>query len=526
MANAPRGAVTSLLMLPLFMVPAHALRGQDGGRGSRNAPVDHWAYEHIQRLRSRGYLANLNPLVQPYRRADVARALTDVDPDTLGSPMADWVRLLQDEFRPELQRIAGQETRSWGLQLIAETRASTSRRLDPVRATGEKGAWPRPAGAVWVELGPLAAETRLERDEYLPDDPDGLEQGQGTIGRTDNAYLSVTFPIGNVTFGRLKRNWSVLGSAGLMVSGEPRAYPQLAFEARGSRFSLRSLTGELETLVGPTMTGPGPTVTGPTEQKRYLSAHRLDYATDNLVVSFGEAVLYATPFGLSLRFLNPFEFLFANRSDEPKDVTENVMLDFQVWHRWRGLELYVQGMIDDLDLNPPDTVDRAPTRYGFFVLVRAPSLARRVEFEVSYRQVGAFTYRTNRFVDKYTFLERSLGDNFADYDRLTAALSLFPAVRGLRVTPTFVVQRQGEGGPRQPFPADYTDFRASPSLFIGQAETTYRLALAGRFQPNRFLWMTWDVGENFLRDAGHVPGVNATDFAAVGAAGLMFDLPF
>ncbi len=34
---------------------------QDRPRGSRNLPTDHWSYEYIQRLRSRGHLRNLNP---------------------------------------------------------------------------------------------------------------------------------------------------------------------------------------------------------------------------------------------------------------------------------------------------------------------------------------------------------------------------------------------------------------------------------------------------------------------------------
>src|SRR5574341_2440283 len=41
--------------------------------GSRYLPLDHWAYQYVTRLRERGYLGNLNPLAQPYRRLEVAR---------------------------------------------------------------------------------------------------------------------------------------------------------------------------------------------------------------------------------------------------------------------------------------------------------------------------------------------------------------------------------------------------------------------------------------------------------------------
>ena len=76
-------------------------------RASRNLPVGHWAYEPIYRLRSRGYLVKLNPLIQPYRRIDVARGLAALEPDTLARQAARWVRLLREEFRAEIDRIAG-----------------------------------------------------------------------------------------------------------------------------------------------------------------------------------------------------------------------------------------------------------------------------------------------------------------------------------------------------------------------------------------------------------------------------------
>ena len=38
---------------------------------ARLIATDHWAYEYIGRLRDRGYLGDLNPLVQPYSRIEV-----------------------------------------------------------------------------------------------------------------------------------------------------------------------------------------------------------------------------------------------------------------------------------------------------------------------------------------------------------------------------------------------------------------------------------------------------------------------
>ncbi len=490
--------------------------GQGEGRGSRNLPVDHWSSEYIRRLRTRGYLGNLNPLVQPYRRNEVALGLASLDPDSLPSPVAHWVRLLRQEFRRELNRTGGHEVFPVGFQATLGGEASTSRRFDVTRPIGDGKVWRRHTGAVWVESGPFAAETRLLWDGHLDDDPDAGDQGQGKIGRTDNAYVSLTFPFGSIALGRLKQNWAPADAHGLMVSSVTTAYPQLSFELRAGRFRLRSLTGELETDTN---------LVTLDAQKRYLAGHRFDYQTENFVASFGETVLYAASSGIQLRFLNPLEFLFANRSALPVDIEENVMLEAQVWYRWRGLEFFVEAMLDDIDIDPPAGEDAAPTRYGFFVQLRANDIVAPAEIVLAYRQVSSFAYRTNRRVDRYLFLDQGLGDPFSDYDRVSGAIDLFPPVRGLRVTPTLVYQRQGEGDLRAPFPVAYEDFRTSPNLFLGTTEKTLRVALAGRYQPNRYVWVAWDAGPNFIREADHVVGNNSTDFSAVAAIGLTLDLP-
>ena len=83
-----------LLFLPLGLLGTASASAQDPGRiGSRILSVDSWTYEAIERLRIRAYLPGLNPLAQPYRRIDVAVELIGVDADTLGEPVAGWVRM-------------------------------------------------------------------------------------------------------------------------------------------------------------------------------------------------------------------------------------------------------------------------------------------------------------------------------------------------------------------------------------------------------------------------------------------------
>ena len=488
-------------------VSSSAVAQQD--LGSRTLPTDHWAYEQITHLRARGFLSNLNPLVQPYSRMSIATGLNELDPDTLDQPLRGWVELLHDEFRSDLARLRGEAKHEWGVELEAASRASSSQRLDPARPVGDAGIWPSWRSGVWIEHGSFYSEVRISGDVYWNDDPDGIDPGEKFGGRTDNAYVAIAFPMGAFTLGRLRQNWSALGTKGLMVSDETYAYPRATLELGLSKFRLRAMAGELDTLLG---------------KKRYIIAHRLDYETPRFVASLGESILYA-PYqgGFSLRYLNPVEVLMFDRQLEPKDQTINVTFGAQLWYRSGPLQLWFEGLLDDFSVYRAE--DRvAPTRYGLVLGAGYTPPASPVQFGFGYERVSSFAYRNAAEVDRYTFLDRGLGANYSDYDRATLTVDVFPSVRGARLTPTFLVQRKGQGGIREPFP-DYTVFRTSPALFLGVKETTYRFGLRGRYQPNRFMWLSWDVGENYVRNARHVEGDDRWEFTAVGELGLRIDLP-
>jgi hypothetical protein len=467
--------------------------------------TDHWSYEYVRLLRERGYLDRLNPLVQPYRAADIAAALGELDPDTLPQPVRGWIELLRDEYG---WRQADTGMVRWGAAIDGGASASTSQRLDPVRPLGDEGAWPYWRGGAWVEAGPVVAEARLFGDMYFNDDPDGVDPGQRRGGRTDHAYVSADFKVVSLQLGRVSRNWFLPGTPGMLASAVATPYPQIGFEVRAWRFTLRSFTGELETLF---------------DRKRYFSAHRLDYETPNFVISLGESSLHAPESGaLSLRYLNPLELIFFDGENQPNDVTANLMLDLQVWYRVGGVTLYGEGLLDDIDIAPEGDAAEPPV-YGFTVGGRVTSVAPWLALAAYYQQVPSWAYRTPNDVDRYSYLERGLGQNYSDYDRLTLSADLFPPLRGLRLTPMFQFQRQGEGNFRDTIPGGYM---GEPAIFLGVRERTLRLALAGYFQPVRYGWIAWDVGYNDIANRGNVEGANESLLSAVGSIGVRFDFPW
>jgi len=496
----------SLALLAVALMNGDAW-AQTPARGSRVLPVDHWAYEYLARLETRGLVGGLNPLVQPYRRLDVARELARLNPDTLGEPVAGWVRMLRDEFARERSTLSGENETRAGLEAIAGARASSSRRLDAARPLGSGNAWPWYRGGGWVETGPLAAELRVYGDLYFRDDPDGDDPGFDPRvrrgGQTDNAYGSVALPFGAIEVGHLARNWGPIASPGLMVSNVATPYPQIAIELVAGRFALRSFAAELDT-VGIV--------------RRQMIAHRLDYTAKDLALSLGEATVYLNP-ALQLRFLNPFELLVMDANDRPQ---QNLMLNAQLWLRRGGFVVYADGLLDDIDVSPT-TPQAEPPQYGFTLGARLVSLAPWIEPGLEYQQVGAWTYRTPNYVDRYSYFNHGLGAKYSDYDRLTLWTDLHPPLTGLRLTPTVLLQRQGEGNFRDSIPGGY--YWGRPALFWGVKETTLRLGLRGRYQPIRELWISWDLGPNFTRNRAHVTGVNQTGFEAVGEIGVRFEFP-
>jgi hypothetical protein len=356
----------------------------------------------------------------------------------------------------------------------------------------------------------VAAELRLLGDTYFNDDPDGDDPGQRRGLRSDFAYLAADFPVASIEVGRLARNWSGHPANGLMISDLATPYPQLGAEVRAWRFVLRTFTGELETLAG---------------RKRYIAAHRLDYETPKLVVSAGETNVYAPEAGgLSLRWLNPLEFFFFEGDNDPLDATNNLMLDLQFWTRLGDVTMAGEGMLDDLDVNPPEGVDPAPARYAFRLSSRWTPRRAGLTVLASYEQVSSYAYRTSSDYDDYTFLGRGIGENFADFERVLFGVEYTPAVRGLILSAKGTMLRQGEGDFRQPF-GDYDVFRRSPARFLGVREDTYRLGLAGRYQPVRFAWLAWDLGYNWITNRDHVEGAEENLFSAAGEVGVRIDLP-
>ncbi len=488
-------------VVALALAAATSARAQESERGSRVVDTGHWAYEYLTRLRDRGYLTQLDPLARPYHQVDIVQALSPLDPDTLPAPVAGWVRLLRSAFRVEHQ--------AWGAVVLGGVRAASTDRLDPVRPAGAGGAWPYGAAGVWVEGGHLAAETRVLGDLYESHDPELIAPNRPLGVRVDHSYVSATVPHAFLALGRIAHDWGPAGAPGLLISDHALPYPQIAFEGSFGRFRFQGLTAQLDTLGG---------------ANRYLSAQRLAYVSPRFAIAAADAILYSGPNrSPSFALLDPVAPLVFEYDNSATGREDDLLLALQAWYRLHGLVLDGEFMLDDVDISPPAGQSRAPMRYAFDVGARLVTPVPWLELAARYTQVSAFAYRSYDPGDQYDYLGRGLADNFADHDHLRLSADLFPPLPGLTLTPTFEFLRQGEGDFRIAMP-DMATFRQSARLFLGVVEQTARIGLRGRYQPTRYLWLTWDVGQDQVRNADHVTGRSRSEFVALGQVGFRIEL--
>jgi hypothetical protein len=125
--------------------------------------------------------------------------------------------------------------------------------------------------------------------------------------------------------------------------------------------------------------------------------------------------------------------------------------------------------------------------------------------------VSSLALRAFNRSDNFTDGGVGIGRNFSDQDQLTARATL--PVRGeWLIAPELTLLRQGEGRIEDPYPVpDANGVLATPALFIGVVERTYRLAvgLVGRTGP---LDLSANAGFHHVVNSGHLEGKSVDRF--------------
>lgn len=479
--------------------------GQEPFQSSPYLHLRHWAYPYVDLLVERGVLSGLSPVVRPYRRVDVARAMLAADEERLSPVEERWLERLRRELRAEIEALEGGDARSWAaVELSVDGSGMTQSHRDPLRPQGASRLEGAIEGDLRLAFPGVAAQSRLRSDSYFRDDPQFFPRrvAENRFNqRAEDAYVEVQTRHLRLLVGRLYRNWAPSRVQGTLLSDYAYSYEQAALWAGTDAVSLALVVARLDDFPG--------------DVRRYLALHRLDLRpSPNLALYLGEGALYAGP-GRDFEpdFLNPLSFWFTENETE-RDTREvrnnNLFATAGFW--WRPHPSFIAFGEFTLDDVKVDEGAQNGTRFAFYGGFVLPRLAQGAAARVTYSLVSSLAYRSFADFERYTFRELGLARDFADHYLLSAELDLFPTA-SLWLTPRVDLLRRGEGDFRDPFPAD---FDTLPRVLIGTVETTVRLSVGGRWQPADGLLVQWDAGESFVRNVDHAEG--ATDSRFVGRA--------
>jgi len=518
-----RSVVRLLLgLVALLATPAPAQESPSSSNPgtSRYLPLGHWAYPYIHLLRDRGPLKGLQPLVQPYRRVDVASAVRRaMTASNASRPERGWLAELEREFAPELAVLkagAGADASQVSGGFSIGQTAVTSRHRDPLRSAGDPAAFVFSEADLAATFPSLVAALRFRWDEWLLNDPqfpDGIvvEQHPNFLGfldfgaRAEDAYFELQLPYFRLFAGRLSRNWGLPGTLGLLVSDYSYSYDQVAYRLGSDRLGINGFVAQLDEW--------------PDNTKRWLSEHRLDWQlSDRLTFSAAEAVTFGgVNRSFDFRMANPLSVWvvggFGISWLEGPNANNNFTELSLRWSPGSWLVSYLGLMIDEMPGGG------TPLAHGLQLGLRFPRLGPTTALRLDYSQLGAVTYRSIRPYERFAFRDIGIGRDLADHDLLSATLDWMPGSR-LMVSPTVHLLRRGEGDFRDPWPADAD--ANGPVLFVGQVETTLRAAVRGQWRSGPRALVEWDLGENLRWNADHTPGLHRAQFVARARLGLTF----
>lgn len=450
-------------------------------------------FEHLV---ARGDIEDPSPLIRPFRRSDAVRVLSAADSLHPGNPAVS--RLLRHFSDPA-------ERQWWRAAGAIGAEGYTHARADQLHPAGAGDVTAYAELGLEAVAGPVVLVSRVLDQPRIQRDPDwtGIQRGVPNVlccgWRYPDAYIALQLGPASLLYGQTARNWGPDGVPGIGLSdvGYPR--PEISFGLDTRDIHLLAIASQLEDR----QDSVGQLV------HRFFFAHRLGARlTRRLQVAAWETMVIAGhERDFDARYRNPLTLgVLANLYGFADRGNLLVGLDAR-WRALDGVTLETQLALDDLASRSSD--EGHPSRYAFTVGAQG-RLGAAAGWRARYTQASSLAFRTFNPQENLTDAGVGLGRNFDDYDQLTATVTLPVRGRWL-VAPELALLRQGEGRINDPYPGTREARLATPALFIGTVERTYRAALgvSGREGPFR---VTASGGYHHVVNAGNVAGVTRDRF--------------
>lgn len=473
-------------------------------------PLDDPAYAYIAALQARGALRALPLLERPLTVGAIRRALA-ADADQPISPVTQaWMRRLAHTIGRYAVATTGDSSAGFGYLLAPGLRATgqTSGRRELTLADSTNGAYPGASLRGVVSAGRIAAAARLVADNSLRDDPDFAgKKDRWVRGRMEEAYVTGQWPLGEIFFGRVARNWGPAPLDGAHIGSAPFSYDHIFARLGVQRLHLATILARLEdtpSLTPADAAAPSRTPTGPPAQ-RHLAIHRLSATVRGLEIAASESYLYSgIGRGLSFTLSNPLNLY--NLAQYNERESGNAAYSLDVAWRTRGPWIGGQLFLDDIQVDSCTPACVEPSSWAGSVTVEGISIGAAQRLFGSYTRVTNLVYRTPDPTERYASFGVGLGRAYTDYDELRLGADL--ALSSMATTRVYVARRrQGEGDYRLPFPRP-AEYGTTPGFLAGRTLSVLRVALTGAASAGDFT-ASWDAGVN--RAGGRGSGTTAVE---------------
>jgi hypothetical protein len=481
--------------------------------------LDHWAMPYVEHLIAAGVIPDPSPLTRPLRQGDLIAALTAVDTAALDRPTARSVSQVLTALGSRLPAPGARLESHLGLSVATHAlRDPLNTRCRPTGAGACTGRDPDPSlgfanGGLGLTLafGPLLAVTHPYFDTRLKQDPDFFgKKNRFIAGRNAAAYVSAQWRFADVFFGTLDRNWGPPMLPGLLVSASPYGYDHFAARVGTRSVFLDAVITQLDDAVD----------TAGVTHHRYFVAHRFVVRPPGATtIALWEGTLFSGP-GRQLEpwYANVLNLGILAQYNE--GTAANNQLGLEIATRVRGVGVFAQLLVDDVQVDNSVASDAEPPSYGVTLAAQGRMLGRRAGWTALYTRVTNLAYRTPDPAEAVQRRFVGLARDFADYDQVTVRVTTIVGP-GMLLAPELTLLRQGEGDFRQPYPL-VAAYPTTPTTFAGVTERTLRAAVGGSLDLPGRVGLRFDAGMHRVSNAGHVSGRTRTRL--VGSLALEYRL--
>ena len=391
---------------------------------SVNVPLNHWLYDFLERMETRGYVGTNLLRTRPISRQSVAQILAEIERKRLHQQLslsraeADLFEQLKGEFYEELFELnirAKKRYHERHLFLWDEKKARLrfdailSQRFDIYRSdqsdSTQRISHTTGGGILRGILGNSLAiyvqfDNTLVRGEDIQRENFNPSQGMPTVISGENvyqddaaAYLVWRLPWFDLQFGRDNAAWGPGYQGNLMLSGNCPRFDMLRLRANYKKFHFTSIHGKLNSSAG----------------EKYIAAHRLEIQPFRWLYLGGtESVIYGNR-GIEFSYLNPLmPYHIAEHHQGDRD-NNTLGFDITLFPK-KGHKFYSELFIDDFT-----TAENPFTYFGNKFAFLAgyhgvnPFGIPNIDFRAEYVRVEPYVYTHKDSINVFKHYNQNIG---------------------------------------------------------------------------------------------------------------------